>query len=78
MSVRDQFLLDSQPKERNSYDHVLSIIQTKIKNQYSDIIANNTNEDIKKRLTTAIEKVIIDDGLSVECMSTTQLADRLY
>lgn len=78
MSVRDQFLLDSQPKERNSYDHVLSIIQTKIKNQYSDIIANNTNEDIKKRLTTAIEKVIIDDGLSVEGMSTTQLADRLY
>ena len=53
MSVRDQFS-GAQINEKSSYNTVLSNVQTKVKNNYSDLIANNSTADIKEQLITAI------------------------
>lgn len=78
MSIRDQFLSGDQTKERNSYDTVLGTVQTKIKNNYSDLIANNSTVDIKDQLVKAIEKVLVDDSLSVDGYNIHQLSSRIY
>lgn len=78
MSIRDQFLSGDQTKERNSYDTVLGTVQQKIKNNYSDLIANNSTVDIKDQLVKAIEKVLVDDSLSVDGYNIHQLSSRIY
>lgn len=78
MSIREQFLSDNQVKERNNYDTVLGTVQTKIKNNYTDLIANNSVEDVKEQLITAIEKVLIDEALSVDGYNIHQLSSRIY
>lgn len=77
MSVRDQFS-GSQINEKSSYNTVLSNVQTKVKNNYSDLIANNSTADIKEQLITAIEKIIIDEKISVEGYTIKKLSSRIY
>lgn len=77
MSVRDQFS-GAQINEKSSYNTVLSNVQTKVKNNYSDLIANNSTADIKEQLITAIEKIIIDEKISVEGYTIKELSSRIY
>lgn len=77
MSVRDQFS-GAQINEKSSYNTVLTNVQTKVKNNYSDLIANNSTADIKEQLITAIEKIIIDEKISVEGYTIKELSSRIY
>lgn len=78
MSIRDQFLAENEVKEKDSYEHILAVVQSKIKSNYSELIASNNADEIKDRLVTAIQKVLVDDKMAVDGLSTTELSNKIY
>lgn len=77
-SVREQFQNKEQTSAKQDYEHILEIVQTKVRDSYSDLIANNNAKDIKDRLINIVTSIINTENLSVENTSTEDLASRIY
>lgn len=75
--VREQFLGD-KVKAKDSYDNILAVVQSKIKSNYSELIASNNINDIKDNLLTAIQKILTDEKIAVNGMSSIELSNKIY
>ena len=72
--IREQFLGD-KVKAKDSYDNILAVVQSKIKSNYSELIASNNINDIKDNLLTAIQKILTDEKIAVNGMSSIELSN---
>ena len=75
--IREQFLGD-KVKAKDSYDNILAVVQSKIKSNYSELIASNNINDIKDNLLTAIQKILTDEKIAVNGMSLIELSNKIY
>lgn len=77
-SIREEFQKSDNTNTKNSYDHILSTVQSRVKSDYSELIADNFTTVIKERLINIITNIINDENLSADGMSTKELARNIY
>lgn len=78
MSIREEFQKNDGANQKNTYDHVFSVIQSRVRDNYSELIANNDTLSISEQMTSIITRIINEEQLSVDGMNNVELAKAIY